>query len=155
MAANFLPDNLLALIQSMVTPAVMISACGLLLLSLTNKLGRIIDRIRDLNAEDRVMTDADKSARRLSIRAQIDQLMRRAVLMRSACGLLFIAVSVFVVTSLGIGLSSLGHPFAVLMIVSFFAGLVFVVWACVLAYLEMRASHRVVEEETRELRLRG
>ena len=48
-----MPKNLLLLIQSMVAPAVMISACGLLLLSLTNKLGRVIDRIRDLNTEDR------------------------------------------------------------------------------------------------------
>jgi hypothetical protein len=153
MVASFLPDNLPGLIQSMVTPAVMISACGLLLLSLTNKLGRIIDRIRDLNAEDRAMTEDNTSVRRVSVRTQIDQLVRRAVLVRGACGLLFIAVSVFVVTSLCIGLSALGRVFTVLMLTSFVAGLVFVVWACVLAYMEMRASHQVVVEEIRELRL--
>jgi hypothetical protein len=153
MVASYLPDNLLGLIQSMVTPAVMISACGLLLLSLTNKLGRIIDRIRDLNAEDRAMAVSEESVRRVSIRTQIDQLVRRAVMIRSACGLLFVAVSVFVVTSLCIGLSALGRVFPVLMMVSFVAGLVFVVWACVLAYREMRASHQVVIEEIRELRL--
>ena len=70
-----MPKNLLLLIQSMVAPAVMISACGLLLLSLTNKLGRVIDRIRDLNTEDRNAGPDEDPVRRLSVRNQIDQLV--------------------------------------------------------------------------------
>jgi len=149
-----MPKNLLLLIQSMVAPAVMISACGLLLLSLTNKLGRVIDRIRDLNTEDRNAGPDEDPVRRLSVRNQIDQLVERAVLLRRSCGLLFIGVTFFVVTSLCIGLSSFTIVFEYLMIVFFVFGLVTVVWAGILAYWEMRISHQVVVEEIKELRLR-
>lgn len=147
--------SLLGLVQSMVTPAVMISACGLLLLSVSNKLGRIVDRIRDLNAEDREMPPGTESVRRLSVRNQIDLLLRRAVLLRHACGLLYIAVTVFAATSLFIGLSQFSRIFEALVFVCFVAGLGIVVWAGMLAYVEMRVSHRAVTEEIKELRLRG
>jgi sterol desaturase/sphingolipid hydroxylase (fatty acid hydroxylase superfamily) len=149
-----MPKNPLLLIQSMVAPAVMISACGLLLLSLTNKLGRIIDRIRDLNTEDRSAGPNEEPVRRMSIRNQIDQLVERAVLLRRSCGLLFLGVTFFVATSLCIGLSNLTVVFEYLMIISFVIGLVIVVWAGILAYWEMRISHQVIIEEIKELRLR-
>jgi hypothetical protein len=136
MPVNLLPDNLLGLVQSMVTPAVMISACGLLLLSVSNKLGRIVDRIRDV-----------------SVRNQIDLLVRRAAYLRNACGLLYLAVTVFAVTSLCIGLSRCGRVLEVLMLLSFVAGLGIVVWAGLLAYREIRLSHHAVTEEIKELRL--
>ena len=148
-----MPAGLLGLVQSMVTPAVMISACGLLLLSISNKLGRIVDRIRDLNSEDRGLPADVDSVRRLSIRNQIDLLLRRALLLRNACGLLYLAVAVFALTSLCIGLSGAARVFEVLMLVLFVVGLATVVWAGILAYLEIRLSHRAVAEEIKELRL--
>jgi MFS family permease len=153
MFSDFLPQNLLGLVQSMVTPAVMISACGLLLLSMSNKLARLVDRIRGLNAEDRERGPVMESVRRLSVRNQIDLLVRRAVYLRYACGLLYLAVAVFAVTSLCIGLSNAAHVFEVLMLVLFVAGLGIVVWAGILAYLEMRLSHQAIAEEIKELRL--
>jgi hypothetical protein len=132
----------------------MISACGLLLLSLTNKLGRVTDRVRDLNAEDRNAGPNEEPVRRMSIHNQIDQLVTRAVLLRRSCGLLFIGVTFFVMTSLCIGLSNLTVVFEYLMIVFFVVGLVTVVWAGILAYWEMRVSHQVIIEEIKELRLR-
>ncbi len=150
-----MPPGLLGLVQSMVTPAVMISACGLLLLSVSNKLGRIVDRIRDLNTEDRGLAAEVEAVRRLSIRNQIDLLLRRALLLRNACGLLYLAVAVFALTSLCVGLSAAGHIFEVLMLVLFVIGLATVVWAGILAYLEIRLSHHAIAEEIKELRLHG
>ena len=150
-----MPAGLLSLVQSMVTPAVMISACGLLLLSVSNKLGRIVDRIRNLNSEDRDLSSEVDTVRRLSIRNQIDFLLRRAVLLRNACGFLYLAVAVFVLTSLCVGLSNVARAFEVLMLVLFVIGLATVVWAGILAYLEIRLSHHAVTEEIKELRLHG
>jgi len=150
-----MPAGLLNLVQSMVTPAVMISACGLLLLSVSNKLGRIVDRIRNLNSEDRDLSSEIDTVRRLSIRNQIDFLLRRAVLLRNACGLLYLAVAVFALTSLCVGLSNVARAFEVLMLVLFVIGLATVVWAGILAYLEIRLSHHAVTEEIKELRLHG
>jgi hypothetical protein len=149
-----LPKNLLQLIQAMVAPAVMISACGLLLLSLTNKLGRVIDRIRELNAEDRSAGPTGDPVRRLSVRAQIDSMVRRAVLLRRASGLLFLGVTAFVFTSLCVFLTYFADVFDYLMLISFLIGLIFVVAAGIFAYWEMRVSHQVVTEEIKELRLR-
>jgi hypothetical protein len=149
-----LPKNLLQLIQAMVAPAVMISACGLLLLSLTNKLGRVIDRIRDLNTEDRTASPDEDPVRRLSIRNQIDSMVRRAVLLRRASGLLFLGVTAFVATSLCVFLTYFADFFDYFMLVFFLLGLVCVVAAGILAYWEMRISHQVVVEEIKELRLR-
>jgi len=148
-----MPVGLLGLVQSMVTPAVMISACGLLLLSVSNKLGRIVDRIRELNSEDRGLGAEVDMVRRLSIRNQIDLLLRRALLLRNACGLLYLAVAVFALSSLCVGLSGAANVFEVLMLVLFVIGLAAVVWAGILAYLEIRLSHQAVSEEIKELRL--
>ena len=145
--------GLLSLVQSMVTPAVMISACGLLLLSVSNKLARIVDRIRGLNTEDRELAADVDAVRRLSIRNQIDTLLRRALLLRNACGLLYLAVAVFALTSLCVGLSHAAQIFEVLMLVLFVIGLATVVWAGILAYLEIRLSHHAITEEIKELRL--
>jgi hypothetical protein len=131
----------------------MISACGLLLLSVSNKLARVVDRIRGLNAEDRAVPPGDDSVRRLSIRNQIDILVRRATLLRNACGLLYLAVALFAATSLCIGLAHTAAVFDIMMLVLFFLGLGIVVWAGILAYLEIRLSHRAVTEEIKELRL--
>jgi len=150
-----MPDGLLSLVQSMVTPAVMISACGLLLLSISNKLARIVDRTRELNSEDRSLAPDVDAVRRLSIRNQIDLLLRRALLLRNACGLLYLAVAVFALTSLCVGLSRAAQLFEVLMLVLFVVGLATVVWAGILAYLEIRLSHHAISEEIKELRLRG
>jgi uncharacterized membrane protein YciS (DUF1049 family) len=147
--------GLLGLVQSMVTPAVMISACGLLLLSTSNKLARIVDRIRELNSEDRGLAADVDGVRRLSIRNQIDLLLRRALLLRNACGLLYLAVAVFALTSLCVGLSRTAYLFEVLMLVLFVLGLATVVWAGILAYLEIRLSHHAIAEEIKELRLHG
>jgi hypothetical protein len=149
------PIGLLGLVQSMVTPAVMISACGLLLLSISNKLGRVVDRTRELNSEDRGLSAEVDAVRRLSIRNQIDLLLRRALLLRNACGLLHLAVAVFALTSLCIGLSGATRVFEVLMLVLFVVGLGTVVWAGILAYLEIRLSHQAITEEIKELRLHG
>jgi len=150
-----MPAGLLSLVQSMVTPAVMISACGLLLLSISNKLARIVDRTRELNSEDRDLSNEADTVRRLSIRNQIDILLRRALLLRNACGLLYLAVAVFALTSLCVGLSSAARALEVLMLLLFVIGLATVVWAGILAYLEIRLSHHAIAEEIKELRLHG
>ena len=45
--------TLIQLIQFMLAPAVMISACGLLLLGINNKYSLVVNRIRLLNEERR------------------------------------------------------------------------------------------------------
>jgi hypothetical protein len=105
------------------------------------------------DSEDRDLSSEVDAVRRLSIRNQIDLLLRRALLLRNACGLLYLAVAVFALASLCVGLSSASRAFEVLMLVLFVIGLATVVWAGILAYLEIRLSHHAITEEIEELRL--
>lgn len=75
--------NLTALIpvlQIAIGPVILISGVGLLLLSMTNRLGRAIDRARLLCHDLRT----EPVARHPNIRAQIEILHRRGLLLRQA-----------------------------------------------------------------------
>ena len=63
-----------------VGPVILISGVGLLLLSMTNRLGRAIDRARQLTEAYRKGTDADHER----IKGQLEILWRRARLIRAS-----------------------------------------------------------------------
>jgi hypothetical protein len=72
-------SQLLPILQSSIGPVILISGVGLLLLTLTNRFGRMLDRTRQLNQE----LTADPAAGKLApLRTQIDILMRRAGILR-------------------------------------------------------------------------
>ena len=43
------PQNALAVLTAMITPAVLISACGALIISTSTRMGRVVDRVRTLS----------------------------------------------------------------------------------------------------------
>ena len=45
------PQNALAVLTAMITPAVLISACGALIFSTSTRMGRVVDRVRTGGAE--------------------------------------------------------------------------------------------------------
>jgi hypothetical protein len=72
--------ELIPVLQMAIGPVILISGVGLLLLSMTNRLGRVIDRARLLYRELRTEGKVDRDR----TRAQLQVLNRRAVLMRQA-----------------------------------------------------------------------
>ncbi|MBI1319099.1 MAG: DUF2721 domain-containing protein [Candidatus Hydrogenedens sp.] len=68
--------DLIPVLQVAIGPVILVSGVGLLLLSMTNRFGRIIDRTRQMVAEPSV-----------SSAAQLEILMRRAHLLRAAIAL--------------------------------------------------------------------
>lgn len=72
--------DLAHVIQAAVAPVVLISGVGLLLLTMTNRLGRIVDRARALVRELPSAGDIG----RMRIQAQLQILIRRARLVRLA-----------------------------------------------------------------------
>src|SRR5581483_12083532 len=86
-------SNLIAVLQVSIAPVILISGVGLLLLSLTNRFGRAVDRSRQLIHEFQKAAAADQP--RLS--GQINILYRRARLIQvsiilGATSVLFAAV---------------------------------------------------------------
>ena len=86
-------SELIPVLQVAVGPVILISGVGLLLLSLTNRFGRAVDRSRQLAHE---LRESDESTRR-RLAGQVDILFRRAELIQraiilAATSLLFAAV---------------------------------------------------------------
>lgn len=117
----------LAILSAMITPAVLISACGSLIIATSTRLGRVIDRTRQVSehfgelarAEDRTMLDEE---RQLLFR-QLNNLARRTNLLGRAMSRLYLAVSIFVATSVSIGLVAVvGQRWAVIPVVLGLAG---------------------------------
>jgi hypothetical protein len=96
------PVNLLAVIQAAIAPVVLISGVGLLLLTLSARLGRIVDRTRLVAAELHAAADA----RRDGLAHQLAVLRRRARLIRLALALSAGAVALIglLITLLFLGL---------------------------------------------------
>ncbi len=75
--------ELVPVLQTAIGPVVMISGVGLLLLTMTNRLGRVVDRSRILAHQVREVPDEAKPP----IRAQLRILKHRAELIRRAIAL--------------------------------------------------------------------
>jgi hypothetical protein len=73
-------NELIPVLQVAIGPVVLISGVGLLLLTMTNRYGRVIDRARILSAELRGTTTDD----RVRVQGQLIILSRRAELIRLA-----------------------------------------------------------------------
>ena len=78
---NTTVSQLLPILQVSIGPVILISGVGLLLLTLTNRFGRMLDRTRLLNQELGAGPEADQ---RELLRTQIAILMRRAGILRLA-----------------------------------------------------------------------
>ena len=78
-------DNLLSTIQLAITPVILITGIGSLLLTMTNRMGRVVDRTRILAGQARgAHGDAAEQAH---IEAQLRIMYRRAGLVRRAVSL--------------------------------------------------------------------
>jgi len=86
--------ELIPVLQVAIGPVILISGVGLLLLTMTNRYGRVIDRSRLLCRELDHLAGADRER----LRAQLGILMRRAELIRLA--ILLAGVSVLAAASL-------------------------------------------------------
>jgi hypothetical protein len=91
---------------AMITPAVLISASGTLVLSTSNRLSRVVDRVRVLTGEaERLQSAAGQGgARERLISDQLARASKRVLLLRSALTVFYSAIGLLVATSIAIGL---------------------------------------------------
>jgi hypothetical protein len=81
-------SQLIPVLQVAVGPVILISGVGLLLLSMTNRLGRVVDRARALGRELRTAEAADRP----TLLTQLSILDRRASLLNLAITLVSLSV---------------------------------------------------------------
>lgn len=92
---------------AMITPAVLISASGTLVLSTSNRLTRVVDRVRSLAGEAEQLrrgeTSGETEKRAALIVEQIPLLSTRALLLRAALTAFYAAIGLLVTTSIAVG----------------------------------------------------
>jgi len=91
-------SQLIPVLQIAVGPVILISGVGLLLLTLTNRLGRAVDRSRQLRHELREVAESDRHR----LAPQVEILYRRAKLLRlsiimAGLSVLLVAILIIVV----------------------------------------------------------
>jgi hypothetical protein len=146
------------LIQGMLAPAVMISACGLLLLGMNNKYSLVVNRIRLLNEEKRKLFHQEKmdsidNNRLNNIELQISHLIGRISLVRNAVFSYSLAVALFIVSSvlIGITINQRTPGFDWLIVAFFFAGMFSVFVGIIFAAVEVWKGYRIVKIEISEV----
>ena len=151
-------DSASTLIQLMLAPGLMISACGLLLLGMNNKYSLVVNRIRLLNEERRKMRYESTrienfEQRHKSIDTQISLLIARVSLVRNAVFSYSIAVACFIIASLLIGyihiIEQTGYNWLIITI--FLAGMIFVLAGIVFAAIEVWKGFSIVRIEIEDV----
>ena len=74
------PEQIIPELRDAVGPVILISGVGLLLLTMTNRLGRTIDRARQLKHEVATLAGRERE----QVQAQVDIIFRRAKIIRLA-----------------------------------------------------------------------
>jgi hypothetical protein len=145
--------SVIQMIQLILAPAVMINACGLLLLATSNKYSSVLNRIRLLNDEKRKLfkkagdKNFEEMLRLESLAQQIERLMLRAKLVRNAVMFYTGAIALFILTSLSIGMGFLVHGFesGTAITIAFLTGLVAVLVGVVFSFLDAKTGFEIVQ----------
>ena len=124
------PPQLVTILSASIAPVIVISGVGLLLLSMTNRHSRVIDRTRDL-IKDIELTQ--ELSRRASLAEQVLITYRRARILRLAIilgslSILFVAITVLLLFTsqiLGIGVEYFAVPSFGLSLVALIGSLYF------------------------------
>jgi hypothetical protein len=150
--------SIVQLIQGMLAPGLMISACGLLLLGMNNKYSLVVNRIRLLNEEKRKIfhqknIDDIDSNRLSNIELQISHLIGRISLVRNAVFGYSLAVALFIVSSVLIGITIKKNTpgFDWLIVAFFYAGMFAVFIGILFAAIEVWKGYRIVKIEISEV----
>jgi Protein of unknown function (DUF2721) len=132
--------DLIPILQLAIGPVILISGVGLLLLSMTNRFGRIIDRSR-LLARDHAAAPADRA----KIQAQLGILARRARIVRAGITLATVSVLLAALLVIGLFLATLLHlPLAALLVVLFILCLLSLIASLLLFISDLNLSLRAL-----------
>ena len=136
----------------MITPAVLISACGSMILSTSHRLGRVVDRVRTLSdkLEELIEKPADESRDRQAIIFEhLDNFTSRARILQRSMVTFYLALGMFVATSVAIGIVAiLGNPrYNLVPIIAGILGACFLFYGSMLLIFEARLALSTIHAE--------
>jgi hypothetical protein len=154
-------SSALEVLSAMITPAVLISACGMLVLSTSNRLINVVARVRDLSDRFERLAELEgskqQSEKRLMIVSQLELLTSRARLLQHSLTGLYGAIGIFVLTTFDIGITAsspshrLGHAAVILGLI----GTAFLCYSSMLLIVEARHAFTSTKKEMDFLWRRG
>jgi hypothetical protein len=141
----------ISLLTAMITPAVLIMACGQLSLTTSQRLGRSIARTRSIFSELKDIKEGKKNAteeEKLNLHLQINKSTKRSVLLQEVMSMLYIALLFFIASSLLIGIFEImGWVRHWILIAIPMTGAVALFSASILLIMETRLALSSVDEE--------
>jgi Protein of unknown function (DUF2721) len=156
------PLSSLSVLSAMITPAVLISACGALILSTSSRLGRSTDRVRSLTRRFKELVTADGQQEPLArdekqlIIAQLPKITRRVGLIQRSLTAFYASVGLFVLSSVVTGSSALlGLNAAIVPVLLAIVGAGFLLYASLQLTVEAQLSYQITREEMRFLERLG
>ena len=146
------PDPM-TLLSAMITPAVLISACGTLILSTSTRLARIMDRVRELGTLSESLFSGSRTRiaemRLRGVEEQLAVQTQRGRLLQRALTSFYLALGVCVATAIAIALVMYLAHGAVVPAALGIAGMLTLFYGCLLLLRETRLALRAVDAETR------
>jgi hypothetical protein len=147
-------NSTIEFLTAMVTPTLLISATGSLVLSTSTRLGRVVDRVRELERRlSELIIEEDQSKiplyeRRIdTIVNLLDKVTSRARILQRAMTLFYYGLSFFILTSVTIALAAFFTSYRLLPIPIGIIGIIFLFWGGVLMLLETRMATQTISAE--------
>jgi hypothetical protein len=146
-------DWTITILSSMISPVVLILASGSLIMTTSQRLSRVIERTRKLTdwIKDVIKSNPSESEIEKEVSELFEQLKKnskRAKLLQRAMRALYIALSIFVATSISLGLVNIYHiKFGWIPVLLGVSGAVLMFYASVLLIKESRIALQAVNHE--------
>jgi hypothetical protein len=141
-------------LTAMITPALLISATGSLVLSTSTRLGRVVDRVRALEVRlGEVIYAEDKNQvplyeKRVAVIVDLlDKVTSRSRLLQRALGAFYYGLGFFVLTSIMIAIAGIFNIYRWLPIPIGIVGIIFLFYGSLLMLLETRMATATIRAE--------
>ncbi len=147
-------SSTIGFLTAMITPALLISASGTLVLTTSTRLGRVIDRARELEGRlNELMTTKEKSeiplySRRIEVVFELlDKVTTRSRMLQKALFVFYCSLVMFVLTSLTIAVVGLLNHYAWIPIPVGLIGMLFVFYGSIMMMQESRLATATTNAE--------
>jgi len=161
MAGDLVPNvNLLnptiEFLTAMVTPTLLISATGSLVLSTSTRLGRVVDRVRELEKRlSELITTDDTEKEKIPLYEKrldtivnlLDKVTTRSRILQRAMSAFYYGLGFFILTSVTIAIAGFFNIYRWLPILVGVVGIFFLFYGAILMLLETRMATATVNAE--------
>jgi hypothetical protein len=136
-------DSFVRFLQSSISPIVLISGVGLLLLSLSNRLGRTTDRSREIVKELREISDKKSKKRKI---VQLNILYRRSEILRfSIVSIAFSILTSSLIIPILLIMNLFGTDLTTIGIFLFLLSILGMITSAILLFIDVTLSLKALE----------